>query len=163
MKRKRRKGAEAARSSQDQSNGPQLHPLAETGGHHKKKRGAYAFSADGVESWRMSNWEARGKTRRTNVTKRHLCDDACSFQVPLWGAGHAQVWPAEIAWDDGTTQFLLKQQRPALIFDLSGKPTHLVTGVDSVFFPCCNWSPANFAISRHAPCNWRLQFSRLGA
>lgn len=75
--------------------------------HHKKKRGAYLFSADGKERWSLSDWE---------------------------------LFPSEIKWDDGTTQFLLKQQRPSLIFDDStGLPTHLVTGVDFIFDPCCDW------------------------
>lgn len=75
--------------------------------HHKKKRGAYAFSADGVHSWSLSDWE---------------------------------LFPSEIRWDDGSVQFLLKQQRPSLIFDpSSGQPTHLVTGVDFIFDPCCDW------------------------
>ena len=77
------------------------------GADHKKKRGGYAFSADGVVRWSKSDWE---------------------------------LFPAEIAWDDGTTQFLLKQQRPSLVFDpFTSRPTHLVTGVDSVFDPCCSW------------------------
>lgn len=75
--------------------------------HHKKKRGAYLFSADGKERWSLSDWE---------------------------------LFPAEIRWDDGTTQFLLKQQRPSIIFDpQSGKPSHLVTGVDFLFDACCDW------------------------
>jgi len=75
--------------------------------HHKKKRGAYLFSKDGLHRWILSDWE---------------------------------LFPSEIAWDDGTTQFLLKQQRPSLIFDpTSGRPTHLITGVDFLFDPCCDW------------------------
>jgi len=75
--------------------------------HHKKKRGAYLFSADGKERWSLSNWE---------------------------------LFPSEIRWDDGTTEFLLKQQRPSLLFDPnSGRPSHLVTGVDFLFDPCCDW------------------------
>jgi len=75
--------------------------------HHKKKRGAYLFSADGKDRWSLSDWE---------------------------------LFPSEIRWDDGTTQFLLKQQRPSLIFDPStGRPSHLITGVDFLFDPCCDW------------------------
>jgi len=74
---------------------------------HKKKRGAYAFSADGVQRWSLSDWE---------------------------------LFPSEIRWDDGTTQFLLKQQRPSLIFDpVTKRPTHLITGVDFIFDDCCDW------------------------
>ena len=53
------------------------------GADHKKKRGGYAFSADGLVRWDLSSWE---------------------------------LFPSEIRWDDGTTQQLLKQQRPSLIF-----------------------------------------------
>jgi len=75
--------------------------------HHKKKRGAYLFSADGKERWSLSNWE---------------------------------LFPSEIRWDDGITQFLLKQQRPSLIFDPdTGRPSHLITGVDFLFDDCCDW------------------------
>jgi len=75
--------------------------------HHKKKRGAYLFSADGKDRWSLSDWE---------------------------------LFPSEIRWDDGTTQFLLKQQRPSLIFDRqTGRPSHLITGVDFLFDPCCDW------------------------
>jgi len=74
--------------------------------HHKKKRGAYLFSADGLRRWSLSDWE---------------------------------LFPSEIRWDDQTTQFLLKQQRPSLLFDSSGQPTHLITGVDFVYDPCCDW------------------------
>merc|ERR1719464_2524022 len=81
--------------------------LDRAGFHHKKKRGAYLFSADGRKRWSLSDWE---------------------------------LFPSEIQWNDGTTEFLLKQQRPSLIFDpISGRPTHLVTGVDFLFDPCCDW------------------------
>merc|ERR1712187_40673 len=76
------------------------------GFHHKKKRGAYLFSADGKDRWSLSDWE---------------------------------LFPSEIRWDDNTTQFLLKQQRPSIIFDVTGRPSHLVTGVDFLFDPCCDW------------------------
>ena len=77
------------------------------GSDHKKKRGGYAFSADGVNGWIESDWE---------------------------------LFPSEIRWDDGTTSFLLKQQRPSLLFDpMTNRPSHLVTGVDEVFDPCCEW------------------------
>ena len=77
------------------------------GSDHKKKRGGYAFSADGVFDWVESDWE---------------------------------LFPSEIRWDDGRTTFLLKQQRPSLLFDpLTNRPTHLVTGVDEQFDPCCQW------------------------
>merc|ERR1712048_1364515 len=80
----------------------------ERGGfHHKKKRGAYLFSADGKERWSLSDWE---------------------------------LFPSEVQWDDGTTEFLLKQQRPSLLFDPNtGRPSHLITGVDFLFDPCCDW------------------------
>jgi len=75
--------------------------------HHKKKRGAYLFSADGKQRWSLSDWE---------------------------------LFPSEIRYEDGTTQFLLKQQRPSLIFDPStGRPSHLITGVDFLYDPCCDW------------------------
>ena len=54
------------------------------GADHKKKRGGYAFSADGLVRWSLSTWE---------------------------------LFPSEIYWSNGTTQQLLKQQRPSLIFD----------------------------------------------
>lgn len=76
------------------------------GFHHKKKRGAYLFSADGAVRWSLSDWE---------------------------------LFPSEIRWDDGSTQFLLKQQRPSLIFNSKMQPTHLVTGVDFLYDPCCDW------------------------
>lgn len=57
-----------------------------------------------------------------------------------WSKSDWELFPSEIAWDDGTTTFLLKQQRPSLIFDpATGQPTHLVSGVDSMYDPCCSW------------------------
>jgi len=56
--------------------------IDDAGRYHKKKRGAYLFSADGKDHWSLSDWE---------------------------------LFPSEIQWDDGTTEFLLKQQRPSLI------------------------------------------------
>eukprot|EP00929_Paragymnodinium_shiwhaense_P075114 TRINITY_DN3840_c0_g1_i1.p1 TRINITY_DN3840_c0_g1~~TRINITY_DN3840_c0_g1_i1.p1 ORF type:complete len:1033 (+),score=73.51 TRINITY_DN3840_c0_g1_i1:51-3101(+) len=81
--------------------------LDRAGFHHKKKRGAYLFSADGRHRWSISDWE---------------------------------LFPSEIRWDDGTTQFLLKQQRPSIIFDLTtGHPKYFVSGVDFLFDACCDW------------------------
>jgi len=80
--------------------------LHRSGFHHKKKRGAYLFSRDGVNDWALSDWE---------------------------------LFPSEIRWSDDTTQFLLKQQRPSIIFDTVGNPTHLITGVDYLYDPCCDW------------------------
>jgi len=78
------------------------------GFNHKKKRGAYIFSADGAERWSLSDWE---------------------------------LFPSEIRWDDGVTQFLLKQQRPSIMFDHLMQPQYLVTGVDYLYDPCCDWYP----------------------
>merc|ERR1719443_2885806 len=99
------RGTHMIMHSQLRDLGPQL-LLPEDGQHHKKKRGGYAFSADGVDHWQLSLYD---------------------------------LWPGEIAWDDGSTTFLLKQQRPSLIFGLDGRPSHLATGVDFVFYPCCDW------------------------
>jgi len=77
------------------------------GADHKKKRGGYAFSADGLKRWSLSTWE---------------------------------LFPSEIQWANGTVQQLLKQQRPSLIFDpITNEPTHLITGVDYLYDPCCQW------------------------
>eukprot|EP00927_Polykrikos_kofoidii_P012644 TRINITY_DN15470_c0_g1_i1.p1 TRINITY_DN15470_c0_g1~~TRINITY_DN15470_c0_g1_i1.p1 ORF type:complete len:793 (+),score=107.28 TRINITY_DN15470_c0_g1_i1:125-2503(+) len=75
---------------------------------HKKKRGAYFFSADGFVHWSLSDWE---------------------------------LFPGEIRWDDNTTQFLLKQQRPSIVFDHLMQPQYLITGVDYLYDPCCDWYP----------------------
>lgn len=75
---------------------------------HKKKRGAYLFSVDGLAHWQLSDWE---------------------------------LFPSEIRWDNGTTQVLLKQQRPSIIFDDVMQPQYLVTGVDYLYDPCCDWYP----------------------
>ena len=80
--------------------------LTDHGIDHKRKRGGYAFSPDGIGNWRLSEWE---------------------------------LFPSELRWDDGKFQYLLKQQRPSLIFDEQGRPTHLATGVDFIFDPCCDW------------------------
>jgi len=57
-----------------------------------------------------------------------------------WSLSDWELFPSEIRWDDGPTEFLLKQQRPSLIFDPhTGRPSHLVTGVDFLFDPCCDW------------------------
>lgn len=81
---------------------------SDAGFNHKKKRGAYLFSADGFDRWSLSDWE---------------------------------LFPSEIRWDDGVTQFLLKQQRPSIIFDHLMQPQYLVTGVDYLYDPCCDWYP----------------------
>jgi len=79
------------------------------GVHHKKKRGAYLFSKDGIKDWILSDWE---------------------------------LFPSEIRWDDSVTpQFLLKQQRPSIVFDALMQPKYLVTGVDYLYDPCCDWYP----------------------
>merc|ERR1719242_156561 len=83
-------------------------PTTESTFHHKKKRGAALFSADGLTNWKVSNWE---------------------------------LFPSEIYQHDGKTRFLLKQQRPSLIFDANNNPTHLITGVDYLYDPCCDWFP----------------------
>lgn len=56
-----------------------------------------------------------------------------------WGLSNWELFPSEIRWDDGETQFLLKQQRPSIVFDDLMQPKYLVTGVDYVYDPCCDW------------------------
>jgi len=57
-----------------------------------------------------------------------------------WSLSDWELYPSEIRWEDGVTEFLLKQQRPSLIFNPeTGRPSHLVTGVDYLFDPCCDW------------------------
>ena len=62
-------------------------------------------------------------------------DGLVRWSLSLW-----ELFPSEIRWANGTTQQLLKQQRPSLIFDpLTNQPTHLITGVDYLYDPCCQW------------------------
>ena len=37
--------------------------------------------------------------------------------IHSWAISRWELFPSEIYWDDGQTEFLLKQQRPSLIFD----------------------------------------------
>lgn len=76
---------------------------------HRARRGGYGFSVDGLVNWKKSEYE---------------------------------VWPGEIRWDDGSTWPLLKQQRPHLVFadpTKPSQPTHLMTGADYIYDPCCTW------------------------
>merc|ERR1712039_630320 len=56
-----------------------------------------------------------------------------------WKLSNFELFPGELHTTDGKTQFLLKQQRPSLLFDSNDNPTHLISGVDYLYDPCCDW------------------------
>jgi len=56
-----------------------------------------------------------------------------------WKLSNYELFPGEMYTDDGKTQFLLKQQRPSLLFDSNDNPTHLISGVDYLYDACCDW------------------------
>lgn len=75
--------------------------------------GAYAFSADGTE------WTFVGPSFEAGATG--------GPDGPLTPAA---PWSGEVAWTNGTKTLMMVRQKPALIFDATGRATHLINGVD---------------------------------
>jgi len=48
-----------------------------------------------------------------------------------WKLSHEEAWPTFLHYDDCGADSIVKRQRPSLVFDERGMPTHLVTGVSS--------------------------------
>ena len=65
-------------------------------------RGAYGWSIDGHD-WTLET-------------------------LPVVGA--ASVWEMEVRWANGSSSPLARRQRPSLVRNLEGRPTHLISGAD---------------------------------
>lgn len=75
--------------------------------------GAYAFSVDGVD------WTFVGPT--------FVPED---WSEPDGFLTPAAPWSGHVEWTNGTKTLMMVRQKPALIFDSSGRATHLINGVD---------------------------------
>lgn len=91
--------------------------------------GAYAFSTDG-EDW-------------TFVGPSYVAEDATEPDGPFTPS---EPWSGHVEWINGTSTLMMIRQKPSLIFNAQGHPTHLLNGVDYESEPLpttgCYWRKA---------------------
>lgn len=91
--------------------------------------GAYGFSTDG-EDW-------------TFVGPKFVAEDVREPDGPLTPS---EPWSGYVEWTNGSSTLMMVRQKPSLIFDIEGRATHLVNGVDFESAPLsttgCYWRRA---------------------
>ena len=60
--------------------------------------------------------------------------------ISAWRVSSKEAWSASVVWVNGSATQALRRQRPALVFNAAGAPTHLITGVN---FASSDWHATN--------------------